>query len=448
MHAVQHDSTEGLAKMKIKQLLAITALLLTLPVLASERHLTIAVKEQRPLPIPADLERIAVADPDIADVMVIAGNRNRPGSILLTGKSPGSTIVTAWSRNRVETVWQIDVQSQLHGQLPEAGADLRISGGNAILRGESPSTISHAGTTAVATASVGSGKVLDAATVRTGGMVQIDVKIVEFSKNVLKEAGFDFLINKGHGAFSFGLLDGNNLVSQNAAGRYNFASPASRAFNLLNRGAINTRVRLLETNGLARVLAQPSLIALSGHTASFLAGGELPIPQAGGLGTTTVTYKPFGIGMTVTPTVLSANRIVLKVAPEASDINNQDSIEINGTVIPAISTRRAETTMELGDGESFIIGGLVSRETRSNANKVPLLGDLPIIGTFFRSMQYSQDEKELTIIVTPHLVRPLAKGVQPALAGEDRERIDTPGNAWGAYLMGVAYPDELPGFSR
>src|SRR5690606_19677677 len=142
----------------IKQLLAITALLLTLPALANERHLTIAVKEQRPLPVPADLERIAVADPDIADVMVIAGNRNRPGSILLTGKNPGSTIVTAWSRNRVETVWQIDVQSQLHGQLPEAGADLRISGGNAILRGESPSTISHAGTTAVANASVGSGK--------------------------------------------------------------------------------------------------------------------------------------------------------------------------------------------------------------------------------------------------------------------------------------------------
>ena len=434
--------------MKIKQLLVTTALLLALPALANEQQLNIAVKEQRPLSVPADLERIAVADPEIADVVVLPGNRNRPGSILLTGKNPGSTVVTAWSRKRVETVWHVHVQSQLQSQLPEQGADLRISGNNAVLRGQSSSTLAHASTAAAAAASVANGKVLDTATVHTGGMVQIDVKIVEFSKNTLKEAGFDFLINKGHGAFSFGLLDGNNQLSQSGAGRYNFNSPASRAFNLLNRGAINTRVRLLETNGLARVLAQPSLIALSGHTASFLAGGELPIPQAGGLGTTTVTYKPFGIGMTVTPTVLSANRIVLKVAPEASDINTQDSMEINGTIIPAISTRRAETTMELGDGESFIIGGLVSRETSSNVSKVPLLGDLPIIGTFFRSMQYSQDEKELTIIVTPHLIKPLAKGVQPALAGEDREHIDSPGNAWGAYLMGVASSDELPGFSR
>ena len=104
--------------------------------------------------------------------------------------------------------------------------------------------------------------------------------------------------------------------------------------------------------------------------------------------------------------------------------------------------------MELGNGESFVIGGLVSRTTRSNANKVPLLGDLPIIGTFFRSMQYAQDEKELVIIVTPHLIRPLAKGAKLPLPGEDQEKRDSAGNAWGAYLMGIASQDELPGFSK
>lgn len=413
-----------------------------------QNELSIGIKEQRALAVPADLERIAVGDPEIADIIVLPGNRNQPGNVLLVGKKAGSTSVTAWSRNRIESVWQVHVQSPLLAQLPATDTKLRLSEGNALLRGESPSLLSHAGTAAIAGTATG-GKVLDTATIHTGGMVQIDVKIVEFSKNVLKEAGFDFLINTGQGVFSFGLLDGNNQIAPNSAtGRYSFASPASQAFNLLNRGGINTRVKLIETSGLARVLAQPSLIALSGHSASFLAGGELPIPQAGGLGTTSVTYKPFGIGVTVTPTVLAANRIVLKVAPEASDISNENGLEVNGIRIPGISTRRAETTLELGDGESFVIGGLVSRDTRSNASKVPLLGDLPIIGTFFRSMQYSQDEKELAIIVTPHLVRPLAKGTQLALPGGDRERIDTPGNAWGAYLLGAGSRDELPGFSK
>lgn len=436
--------------MKTIRLLAIAVTLLSMPFLsiAKEIDLKIRVKEQRTLAVPADLERIAVADPDVADVVVIAGNRNQPGSVILVGKKPGSTSVSVWSRNRIETVWKVDVQSALLDQLQEGTASIQVSEGNALIRGESPSVLSHANTTAVA-ATTTKDKVLDGATVKTGGMVQIDVKIVEFSKNVLKQAGFDFLINRSNGAFSFGLLNGNALLDlDTATGRYNFRSPATQAFNLLNRGAINARVQLIEENGLARVLAQPSLIALSGHSANFLAGGELPIPQAGGLGTTTITFKPFGIGVTVTPTVLSADRIVLKVAPEASDIDLSNGLVINNTLIPSIATRRAETTMELGNGESFVIGGLVSRTTRSNANKVPLLGDLPIIGTFFRSMQYAQDEKELVIIVTPHLIRPLAKGAKLPLPGEDQEKRDSAGNAWGAYLMGIASQDELPGFSK
>lgn len=428
--------------------LAILLLVPALSVMAKEIELLINVKEQRTLPVPADLERIAVADPDIADVVVLSGNRNRPGSILLVGKKPGTTTVSAWSRNRIETVWQVRVQSQLLGQIPATDAEIRTGNGSTLIRGESPSVVSHAVTTAVAGQNVGKNEaILDAATVRTGGMVQIDVKIVEFSKNVLKEAGFDFLINKGQGTFSFGLLNGNAPILNEVTNRYTF-NPATQAFNLLNRGAINTRVRLIEENGLGRILAQPSLIALSGHSANFLAGGELPIPQSGGLGTTTITFKPFGIGVTVTPTVLSADRIVLKVAPEASDIDASNGITINNITIPSISTRRAETTLELGNGESFIIGGLVSRTTRSNAAKVPFLGDLPIIGTFFRSMQYTQDERELVMIVTPHLVRPFAKGAVLPLPGDDREKIDSAGNAWGAYLLGIASRDELPGFSK
>lgn len=434
--------------MKILHMMVATAgLLFFIPPsdAAEESKLTVGVREQRTLKIPADLERIAVADPDIADIVVLRGSGGKQGSVLVVGKKPGETIVTAWPRNGSEQVWRVVVQSQLQSRLHEPGAELQINDGGALMQGEAPSLLAHANTTAIATQTVGREKLLDASTVGLSGVVQIDVKIVEFSKSTLKEAGFDFLFAQTRGSFSIGLA--NNLSNSLPN-----STPASSAFNLitrLTRGSFDlaTSLKLIETNGLARVLAQPSLTALSGQSASFLAGGELPIPQAGGLGTITVQYKPFGIGLTVTPTVLAANRIALKVAPEASDIDYLNAIVSNDISIPAISTRRAETTLELGDGESFIIGGLVSRTTRSNVSKLPFLGDLPIIGTFFRSMRYSTDEKELVIVVTPHLVKPIAKGTTLALPG-DSEKRDTPTNAWGAYVMGTASRDDLPGFSK
>ncbi|RQO34662.1 hypothetical protein DBR37_09765 [Herminiimonas sp. KBW02] len=429
--------------MKIINALVIAAGLLSSSVSAEDMNVTVKVREQLQLKTPVDLERIAVADPDVADVLIIKGSSKRPGSIMLVGKKPGNTTVTAWQRNGPTRVWQVWVQSALQGQLPEEGAELRISGESASLRGQAPSLLSHANTAGVGSQAVGREKILDTSTVGTSGMVQIDVQIVEFSRNVLKEAGFDFIFNQNRGAtFSFGLNNFSNVLSSAVQ------TPVSQAFNLLGSTSVNARVKLIEQNGLARVLARPSLIALSGQSASFLAGGELPVPQSGGLGTTTIVYKAFGIGLTVTPTVLSANRIALKVAPEASDLDYANAIVTNNMMIPAISTRRTETTLELGDGESFVIGGLVSRTTKSSVNKVPFLGDLPILGPFFRSMQYNQDEKELVIIATPHLVKPIAKGAQLPLPGEDKERRDSPANAWGSYVMGVAGRDDLPGFSK
>ncbi|MCK9509543.1 MAG: type II and III secretion system protein family protein, partial [Pigmentiphaga sp.] len=217
----------------------------------------------------------------------------------------------------------------------------------------------------------------------------------------------------------------------------------------LTRGnfLFDTQLSLLESHGMARVLAEPTLVALSGQSAKFLAGGELPVPSSGGLGSTVVTYKPFGIALTVTPTILSKDRIALKVAPEVSDLDWNNGLTMNSVQIPAVVTRRADTTVELGDGESFVIGGLVSRSTISNLDKVPFLGDLPIIGAFFRGMRYSQQEKELMIVVTPRLVQPLARGVELPLPGA-KEKIDTPTNAWGHFVMGTASQDELPGFSK
>lgn len=145
--------------------------------------------------------------------------------------------------------------------------------------------------------------------------------------------------------------------------------------------------------------------------------------------------------------MLSQRRIALKVAPESSQLDFQHGVTINSVSVPAITTRRADTTVELGDGESFVIGGLIDRETMSNINKVPVLGDLPIIGAFFKSLNYQQNDKELVIIVTPHLVAPIAKGAPlPTTPGELSEQRDGP--VWRSYLGGIASPDAAPGFSK
>ncbi len=404
--------------------------------------LVLGLHEQRELPLPGGLARIAVADPAVADVLVLRGEGGARGGVLLVGKKAGTTTVTAWQRNGTTRVWHVQVrgalESALSPQQARGGASLTVSDGAAVIGGQASSMLSHQRTAAAADDAAGSkGHVLDTSTVGTGGVVQVDVKIVEFSKTALKQAGFGFLLQH----------NGKNGPS----GISGSGGPLSNAFNLViapTSGWLHFAGNLsfLQSNGLARVLAEPTLVALSGQSASFLAGGELPIPESGGLGTTDIVYKPYGIGLTVTPTVLSNDRIALKVAPEASEIDFSNAITTNSIQIPAITTRRADTTVELGDGESFVISGLVSRTTMSNVDKVPLLGDLPIIGTFFRSLQYSQDEKELVIIVTPHLVKPIAKGVALPLPGQDREQHNGP--VWGDYLMGAAGSSEVPGFSK
>lgn len=426
--------------------LALIAVMSPVYVMAATSDVSLGVREQQSLFVTGTLERISVADAEVADVLMVRGSGGKSGSVILAGKKAGSTTVTVWSKGLAPIVWRVKVMGDLQAALAGGGSpDVKVRGNTAVISGQASSLRAHSSSVAAATDAVGKGKIVDLSTIDGGGVVQIDVKIVEFSKTVLKEIGFDFGAGVTRGNFNFQL--GSNLASNGGL------SATSSAFSLLNtfsRGSysLSSNLRLIEGNGMARVLAEPSLTALSGQSASFLAGGELPIPQAGGLGTTTIVYKPFGIGLTVSPTIISKDRIALKVAPEASEIDYSNAIVLSGVSIPAITTRRADTTVELGDGESFIIGGLVSRTTKSSVKKIPLLGDIPIIGSFFRNLSYSQDEKELVIIVTPHLVKAIARNVPLPLPGADQERINTPGTAWGSYLLGSAGADEVPGFSK
>ena len=189
-------------------------------------------------------------------------------------------------------------------------------------------------------------------------------------------------------------------------------------------------INALENSGFAYTLARPSLTVLSGLTASFLAGGEIPIPvPSSGSDNVSIEYKEFGVRLALTPTVVSRNRITLKVAPEVSELDYNNAVVIAGTQVPGLSVRRTDTSISLADGESFIISGLISSNVRSAVDKMPGLGNLPIIGAFFRQSALNREETELLMIVTPHLVQPLAVNARlPELPGEALRTYDP---SWG-----------------
>src|SRR5439155_3682643 len=190
-----------------------------------------------------------------------------------------------------------------------------------------------------------------------------------------------------------------------------FNSPAAAttlgfAGKLLGLDLLST-LNLAEQSGRAVILAEPTLTALSGETASFLAGGEFPILISTGLGAQSVEFKQYGVGLAFTPTVLADGRISMRVRPEVSELSDQGSVRMNNTTIPALTTRRAETTVELGSGQSFMIGGLLRNTGNNSVDKAPFLGDLPILGALFRSNGFKRQQTELVIIVTPYLVKPI-----------------------------------------
>jgi pilus assembly protein CpaC len=262
--------------------------------------------------------------------------------------------------------------------------------------------------------------------------VNLRVRVAEVQRSITKQLGFNWEGIANPGSFVFGLATGRTLAvsaaNRSIAGlagllgdRALALSQQTSAPNLGLAGVHTSRVNInnvidaLAEEGLVTILAQPNLTAISGQTASFLAGGEFPIPVAqnntGGLGNTiTIEFKPFGVRLDFIPTVLSTDRIAIKVRPEVSELSTRGAIRIGELEIPAISVRRAETTIRLGSGESFAIAGLIQDNIDTNISKFPWLGDLPIIGTLFRSSRFQRQETELVIIVTPYVVRPVPEG--------------------------------------
>lgn len=385
------------------------------------------------------VRRVAVGDPAIADVTVI--NRRE---VLIIGKKIGITSLLIWPKAskggsaataeefRLRVVAVIDPlkAKNRNPELAKVQIDPRDG-----LSGSLPNLLAHrsarveASLQAQAAGVDKAAVVADRSTVDLETQVMTEVKIVEVKRTTLQQYGLNVLKNSSNtvaGLSAPGSISGANPggLPNNPQGYLSGTNlPIANAFNLVigdPRQGLLGILSFLEGKGLARTYAEPTLTAMSGQTASFLAGGEFPVPvsQGGSTGGITIQYREFGVRLSLTPTVLSRNRIALKVAPEVSDLDFSAGITTAGVSVPALSVRRTDTTVELGDGESFVISGLVSNTLVNNVNKVPWLGDVPILGAFFKNNSVNRTEKELVMIVTPHLVRPLARDARrPPLPG-------------------------------
>lgn len=410
-----------------------------------------AAGAQRVFDTPQAIVRLAVGDEAVAGVKAI-GSRQ----FLLQGSAPGVTTLLVWLRGEKEASSHVVRVGKAVALPPEAAGELQLkaAGDLSVLSGTPADLPALAAARQYAAQGAGDAKpaVLDRTALPFGGEVQIDVRVVEFSRKILNKAGLSILSNKSgftFGSYAPGSL--NKIELSNGAISAEAELPISQALNLvIGKASKNILgvLGVLEGNGFARTLAQPTLVAQSGRDAEFLAGGEFPVPVPQALGQTTIQYKPYGIRLQVSPTVLGENRIALTVAPEVSDLNFENGITINGVSVPSLSTRRATTSVELGNGESFVIGGLVSQSMMRNVNKIPGLGDLPVLGAFFKSISLSREDKELLFIVTPRLVRPLAAGTELGpLPGEEMAARET--GVWREWLLS---DDEVntryTGFSR
>lgn len=378
------------------------------------------------------IKRIAVGDPAIAGITVVTAK-----SLLITAKQIGATEVSIWESEKItdpaqvlKVVVSIDpAMAEQRLKVSEAGnIEVEAAGSSLVLHGNAESLEGHS---AALQAVAGDPKLpVDVSVTDFDSQVQIDIKVVEVSRQNMLRAGFFLGRNRDNRTLAIGSPGTLGGVESNGGGfTLNSDSgflPLQNAFNLVvgNAGSgLLGALSVLEANGFAYTLAEPSLTAVSGQSATFLAGGEFPVPIRTGGGadsSITIRYKEYGVRLMLTPTVLDPNRIFLKISPEVSELDFNNTVQTGGVSVPGLRVRRTDTSVALGNGESFVISGLVSRNTLSNVDKFPWLGDLPIIGAFFRSTRFDREDKELLMVVTTHLVRPLAKNAAtPALPGSD-----------------------------
>jgi len=396
-----------------------------------------SVLVQAPWPV----KRVSVTDPKIADIQVFT-----PTQVLVSGRGNGTTDLFVWGEAdqalEAPVVVSADrsaMRGQLKQLLPDSDLDMWMSNDVLIvsgtLRRADEAMTLHKYLDATGT------KYVDTSTVAGPQQVQIKVILAEANRTAIRTLGVNALEQEN--GFS-----GIQSIGADNSGPLNPLSsipsptvPITPALTLAGDFDNNffLFIQALAQNQYLRVLAEPTLVAMSGQEASFLAGGEFPIPvvqsSSGGTNSNsiTVTYKDFGVNLVFRPTVLGDGVIRLEVAPEVSELTTgTGSVEIEGFSIPGLLTRKADTTLEMHSGQTLIMGGLIDQETQARSSEIPGLGDLPVLGTLFRSVRYQQDDTELVMLVTASLVSPESETNLPALPGGTHV---TP-NDWELYALG------------
>jgi pilus assembly protein CpaC len=385
--------------------------------------LTLEVNKGTALKLPGPAATVFVAAPDIADVQV-----RSPTMVYVFAKKPGDTVlyaVDAQDRVLLNTIVRVTSPlSRIKGALdqihPNNGVTYDNQGETIVVSGtvRSAAVAEDARRLAVQQVNGNPAKVISTIKVDAPNQVQLRVKVAEVKRDSLKRMGIDWR------SINNITLFGTNMIAGAAVRTISVGSSAtsSGALSLVAPGSFNSLIDFLATQNQATILAEPNLIAMSGETASFLAGGEIPliVPQSGSANATLVIqYKQVGVSLAFTPTIIG-ERINLKVAPEVSELSAAGSIEVPLTAtatvrIPAIRTRKAATTIELGSGQSFAIAGLLQANSAQDITKFPWLGDVPVLGSLFKSDAYRREETELVIIITPFFVEPTSNKLQTPL---------------------------------
>ena len=382
--------------------------------------------------LPRNVADVWTSNPTVADVYV-ANQRQ----ISLFGKDAGEATVIATAADgsvvygaKVRVSPNVtSVDAMIKAAMPDTDIRVTTVGQMAVLNGTVASPEDSAQAEALVRSLLNPGvdtsqpgamlKIIPVNRLKTATPLQVNLKvtIAEVNRSLLKQIGVNILSRDSTNGFQFGIGQGSaGTFGSPAAGDETPAVPKGFtigstgttlgfAGKLLGLDLLST-LNLSEGDGLVSILAEPNLTALSGETASFLAGGEFPIPVSQSLGAVTIEYRQYGVGLAFTPIVLADGRISMRVRPEVSELSNEGAVKLNDFLVPALTTRRAETTVELGSGQSFMIAGLLRNTNTNNVNKAPFLGDLPILGALFRSTSFRRAETELVIIVTPYLVRP------------------------------------------
>ncbi|WP_294332679.1 type II and III secretion system protein family protein [uncultured Sphingomonas sp.] len=404
------------------------------------REVLLSIGEGELVTLPAAATNVWTSNPSVADVYVASTRQ-----IHLYGKAFGEATVFATNAAgaviysasvRVsQNISSID--AMMKAAMPDSDITVTTVGQIAVLNGTVRSPQDSEQAQRLVTSLLNPGvKIDDASTPLKIGVVnrlrtatplqvQLQVRFAEVSRSFVKNLNVN-LTNRDHGSFLFGINQGKqgsittwtgdtqDPASGAVKGSKVFTFPSPSTGNTLLGAAghflgtdLLASLDFGETIGQVSTLASPSLTALSGETANFLAGGEIPIPIAQALGTTTVEYKQYGVSLAFTPTVLADGRISLHVRPEVSQLSSSGAVTLANTTIPALTTRRSETTVELGSGESMVIGGLLQNTHNNSITKTPGLGDMPVLGALFRSNAFQRNETELVIVITPYLVRPV-----------------------------------------